>query len=69
VAIHVFGHMVGRAPRDSRAWWIAMAIDVGWIWVVPGFVMISGALMLGSKQLTDSLGFSIGVERSASYPR
>lgn len=56
VAIHVFGHMVGRAPRDSRAWWIAMAIDVGWIWVVPVFVMISGALMLGSKQLTESPG-------------
>lgn len=53
VAIHVFGHLVGRAPRDSRTWWIAVTFDIAWIWVVPVFVMISGALILGSRQLAD----------------
>ncbi|KRE50366.1 hypothetical protein ASG92_08725 [Arthrobacter sp. Soil736] len=53
VAIHVFGHLVGRAPRDSRTWWISVTIDIAWIWVVPVFVMISGALILGSRQLAD----------------
>src|SRR5687767_6893882 len=53
VAIHVFGHLVGRAPRDSRTWWIAVTLDIAWIWVVPVFVMISGALILGSRQLAD----------------
>jgi surface polysaccharide O-acyltransferase-like enzyme len=53
VAIHVFGHVVGHAPRGSRIWWIAVMIDIAWIWVVPVFVMISGALLLGSRQLAD----------------
>lgn len=53
VAIHVFGHLVGRAPQGSKTWWIAVTIDIAWIWVVPVFVMISGALILGSRQLSD----------------
>lgn len=53
VAIHVFGHLLGRAPRESRTWWIAVTIDIAWIWVVPVFVMISGALIFGSRQLAD----------------
>lgn len=48
VAIHIFGYMLGRAPRGSRSWWAAVVLDVSWIWVVPVFVMISGALILSS---------------------
>lgn len=32
---------------------MAVTIDLAWIWVVPVFVMISGALILGSRQLAD----------------
>lgn len=53
VAIHVFGHVVGNAPRGSRIWWVAVTVDLAWIWVVPVFVMISGALILGSRQLAN----------------
>jgi surface polysaccharide O-acyltransferase-like enzyme len=53
VAIHVFGHVLGRAPRESRPWWIAVVLDVSWIWVVPVFVMISGALILGSRMVAE----------------
>lgn len=54
VAIHVFGHVVSRAPQGSRTWWLAVAIDIGFVWVVPVFVMISGALILGSRQVADA---------------
>lgn len=54
VAIHVFGHVVGRAPESSRAWWVAVAVDISFVWVVPVFVMISGAVLLGSRQLVDA---------------
>ncbi len=50
VAIHVFGLRVGAEPKAGRGWWAAVAIDIGFIWVVPVFVMISGALLLGSRQ-------------------
>lgn len=56
VAIHVFGYLLGRAPRESRSWWTAVVLDVGWIWVVPVFVMISGALILGSRMVTEQPG-------------
>lgn len=56
VAIHVFGYMLGRAPRESRSWWTAVVLDVGWIWVVPVFVMISGALILGSRMVSAQPG-------------
>jgi surface polysaccharide O-acyltransferase-like enzyme len=56
VAIHVFGYMLGRAPRESRSWWTAAVLDVGWIWVVPVFVMISGALILGSRMVSEQPG-------------
>lgn len=56
VAIHVFGYMLGRAPRESRSWWTAVVLDVGWIWVVPVFVMISGALILGSRMTSEQPG-------------
>lgn len=46
VAIHVFGYVVGHARPQSRNWWLAAALDIPFIWVVPVFVMISGALLL-----------------------
>lgn len=47
VAIHVFGWMVGKpAIAGSTSWTVAAALDIGFIWVVPVFVMISGALNL-----------------------
>lgn len=51
VAIHVFGLRVGANPKEGPDWWAAVAIDIGFIWVVPVFVMISGALMLGSRNV------------------
>ena len=58
VAIHVFGLRVGAEPKGDRSWWIATALDIGFIWVVPVFIMISGALLLGSSQLhADPAGF------------
>lgn len=54
VAIHVFGVRVGAAPKEGSSWWIATAIDIGFIWVVPVFIMISGALLLGSPRLHES---------------
>ena len=58
VAIHVFGLRVGAEPKGDRSWWLAAALDIGFIWVVPVFIMISGALLLGSSQLhADPAGF------------
>lgn len=54
VAIHVFGLRVGAEPKDGRGWWAAMILDIGFIWVVPVFVMISGSLLLGSKQVSQA---------------
>lgn len=50
-AIHVFGAMVTNTTiRGSGSWWVAVAVDIGFIWVVPAFVMISGALILEPRQ-------------------
>lgn len=46
VAIHVFGYVVGHAKPDTKTWWLAAGLDIPFIWVVPVFVMISGALVL-----------------------
>jgi len=56
VAIHVFGLRVGAEPKAGRGWWTAVAIDIGFIWVVPVFVMISGALILGSGNVVRAPG-------------
>lgn len=56
VAIHVFGVRVGAAPKNGPSWWTATAIDIGFIWVVPVFIMISGALLLGSQRMLESPG-------------
>lgn len=53
VAIHVFGLRVGSKPKSGTTWWIATTIDIGAIWVVPVFIMISGALLLGSRQVAE----------------
>ncbi|GAA2355028.1 hypothetical protein Cme02nite_68970 [Catellatospora methionotrophica] len=50
VAIHVFGEIVGnREMRGNTQWWIATAIDLGVVWCVPVFIMISGALILSPR--------------------
>lgn len=51
VAIHVFAEMVSNpAARGSLGWWAAVTADIGFVWVVPVFVMISGALVLPPRQ-------------------
>jgi surface polysaccharide O-acyltransferase-like enzyme len=52
VAIHVFGLMLGDRA-GSRGWWAAVVLDVGATWVVPVFVMISGALVLSPRAHAD----------------
>ena len=52
VAIHVFGLMIGDRV-GSRGWWAAVVLDVGATWVVPVFVMISGALVLSPRAHAD----------------
>ncbi|MFD2766173.1 acyltransferase [Micromonospora eburnea] len=50
VAIHVVGLYVVKADhRSGGRWWLATAIDIGAIWTVPVFVMISGALLLSPR--------------------
>ncbi|MGM7697397.1 acyltransferase [Microbacterium sp. A84] len=51
VAIHVFAGMVGNPEiRSGTGWWAAVVADIGFVWVVPVFVMISGALVLEPRQ-------------------
>lgn len=50
VAIHVFGAIVSDADRSGTpGWWLAVVLDLGNVWVVPVFVMVSGALLLGGR--------------------
>ncbi|MFG1602670.1 acyltransferase [Actinoplanes sp. NPDC049265] len=50
VAIHVVGMMLGNDHlTGGRQWWAAVTIDLGLVWVVPVFVMISGALVLSPR--------------------
>ncbi len=50
VAIHVVGlYVANDERRGSPGWWVATAIDIGAIWTVPVFVMISGALLLSPR--------------------
>ncbi|MCL7456901.1 acyltransferase [Micromonospora echinofusca] len=50
VAIHVFGVIVGQDDlRGNLGWWVATAIDIGAIWTVPAFIMISGAFVLDPR--------------------
>lgn len=57
VAIHVFAEMVANpAIRGSLGWWGAVVVDIGFIWVVPVFVMISGALVLDPRHYSAGPG-------------
>ncbi|MDR2996534.1 MAG: acyltransferase family protein [Microbacterium sp.] len=50
-AIHVFAGLVANPVRHGSAgWWGAVVVDIGFVWVVPVFVMISGALILEPRQ-------------------
>lgn len=50
VSIHTFGAL-RNSPEiaGSRSWWLAVALNAGFIWAVPVFVMISGALLLDAR--------------------
>lgn len=50
IAIHVFAAVVTNdAVRGGATWWVAVVVDLGFIWVVPAFVMVSGALILDPR--------------------
>ena len=50
VSIHVFAAVVlNDEIRGSGTWWTAVALDLGFVWVVPAFVMVSGALVLDPR--------------------
>ncbi|KQX06824.1 MULTISPECIES: acyltransferase [unclassified Leifsonia] len=50
VAIHTFADIVTNPDaRGSIDWWIALALNTGFIWAVPVFVMLSGALNLDER--------------------
>ena len=50
VAIHVVGMLVSNQDlQGTGRWWVASIIDLGLTWVVPVFVMISGALVLAPR--------------------
>jgi surface polysaccharide O-acyltransferase-like enzyme len=54
IAIHVFaGLTTNPAIRGSGTWWVANAIDLGSVWVIPVFVMVSGALLLSPRAHAD----------------
>lgn len=56
VAIHVFAGMVGNPDiRGESGWWAAVVADIGFVWVVPVFVMISGALILEPRQYSSGV--------------
>ncbi|MGB3414576.1 MAG: acyltransferase family protein [Microbacteriaceae bacterium] len=47
VAIHVIGLVLGNKEiTGSGDWWGAVILDIGFVWVVPVFIMISGAFTL-----------------------
>lgn len=51
VAIHTFSLMVTNNPekRGNAEWWSAVTLDLAFVWTVPVFVMISGALLLSPR--------------------
>lgn len=50
VAIHVVSPLVtDQDRRGAPGWWAAVAMDYGMTWVVPAFVLISGALVLAPR--------------------
>jgi surface polysaccharide O-acyltransferase-like enzyme len=54
VAIHVAGLLLAHDDlTGSPRWWAAVTVNVGATWVVPAFVMISGALVLTPRAHAD----------------
>lgn len=54
VSIHTFGALrTSPEIHGSASWWVAVALNAGYIWAVPVFVMISGALLLGERPHRD----------------
>jgi len=50
VAIHAFASLVvDEEAHGTRGWWAAVFADLGNVWVVPVFVMVSGALLLTQR--------------------
>jgi len=57
VVIHVFGGLVTNpAVHGSGSWKLATVLDIGFVWVVPVFVMVSGALVLDPRMHKDGPG-------------
>ncbi|GLY99665.1 acyltransferase family protein [Actinoplanes sp. NBRC 103695] len=52
VAIHVSGLLLAHG-KGTLSWWAAVTVNVGSTWVVPVFVMISGALLLAPRAHVD----------------
>ncbi|MFD6054787.1 acyltransferase [Agromyces sp. NPDC060279] len=57
VAIHTFSLVVTN-PENAGTWqrFVAIVLDLGFVWAVPVFVMLSGALVLLPSALADGLG-------------
>jgi surface polysaccharide O-acyltransferase-like enzyme len=50
VMIHIIGMLVENEDwQGTLRWWAAVTVDLGLTWVVPVFVMISGALVLAPR--------------------
>jgi Uncharacterized protein conserved in bacteria len=57
VSIHTFGAMVAHDEiRWSVGWWLALVLSAGFVWAVPVFVMLSGALTLSPRAHRDGPG-------------
>lgn len=57
VAIHVFGLVyINEEIRGQLGWKISAAIDVGSVWAVPGFIMLSGYLNLRNSSHVNGPG-------------
>lgn len=54
VAIHIFGLLVSaEGSRGTAQWWVATAVNIGAIWTVPAFIMISGVFALDPRAHRD----------------
>ncbi|MGB9378068.1 MAG: acyltransferase [Mycobacteriales bacterium] len=57
VVIHSVAGTVGGTAPGSRMWWGATLLDSAASWAVPVFVMMSGALVLGSPRWSGAASF------------
>lgn len=57
VAIHTFGAIAANDElRGSVQWWMSIALSTGFVWAVPVFVMLSGALSLSERAHSVGIG-------------